>query len=193
MKKSKIYRYSCLLFILFLFIGLVGCVRYICIEFVLEPGWETGFEKEIESDHFIFYISKEEKLKRGGAVNDLSDNTRVQHYYDEKTKTGYIIYREDKIEEGIDVIAQEQFYKYITELFGMEPKEKIIYMKCRDYQDIERATRSAVKYASGLATLYRNKDGSPSPIIFSVSRWDNHELVHVLGQLISGGPIPAFF
>lgn len=111
----------------------------------LEASWENKYKsfRKIESEHFIFYVPKEDK---------------------------------------VDITTQEWFYRYITTLFGVEPEEKIIYLKCG--ASINEITGSSYLI---VARAYLDKN-----IIISTNEWESHELIHIIQYLISGYD-PIFF
>lgn len=148
MKKFKISRYLCLLFI---FLLLTGCTSYYGLNLKTNPGqklekletsWRQIFDKKIETKHFIFYMRKKEK---------------------------------------VDTAAQEQFYEYIAKLFKAEPEKKIIYIKCRDSEEVKKITG---RWAAAIAYTWKY-------VIISPEEWENHELIHMFQDLI--GESTSFF
>lgn len=106
----------------------------------LEASWENKYKsfRKIESEHFIFYVPKEDK---------------------------------------VDITTQEWFYRYITTLFGVEPEEKIIYLKCKSI-DVGKIT--GAKNLIGRACFDKKKN-----TIISEREWESHELVHITQMLVS--------
>lgn len=107
--------------------------------------------------------------------------TNWQQEFEKKIETKHFVFYIPKGDK-VDITAQEQFYEYITGLFGIESKDKIIYVKCRDDKDMKRVwgdENNGIKIG-GVAGEYNEKNGNLVPIIISTKEWENHELVHVL-------------
>lgn len=127
--------------LLFILLTFGGCIY---VRYPLEVTLSQRFDKKIETEHFIFYLHKE---------------------------------------DNVDLLAQEYFYEYITNLFGTNFKDKIIYVKCRDDKDFKKVWGGESNRGvsiGGVAGEYRDKNGNLVPIIISKKEWENHELVHIL-------------
>lgn len=141
MKKPKISRYLCLLFV---FLLLTGCIssNYHKQQLQIRNNWQNKYRlfEKMETEHFVFYVPKGDK---------------------------------------VNPAKQEDIYKNITALFKIEPKEKIVYIKCKSREDVQKITGQAMFFAAAYTDPY------PVNTIISYRQWDDHELVHIIQGLIS--------
>lgn len=111
----------------------------------------------------------------------------------EKIETKHFVFYASK-GEGVDTESQEKFYEYLANLFRIEPKEKIIYIKCRDNKHLVKivGVENADENTGGIALCQRTEEWNRIFIIITISDWESHELVHIFHALIGGVSLPFF-